>query len=142
MTGPTGITGITGITGPVGPSSTTSTFTTFTSSESTSFTAVVPFVLQTNTDYAVSWFIRATSSADAGATTAYVNASGSITTQLLFNNSAPIIINNAALIVSGGVAADRFRTGSSTNVTFTLTGTTSNTISLSAGNFVVHVMKL
>jgi hypothetical protein len=148
MTGPTGITGITGITGntgPVGPSSTKSTNTTFTTAaNATSFTANVPFVLQANTDYAVSWFINASAtSGDPGNTTAYVSASP-IATQLLFSNAGDVIINSTTAKISGGVAADQFKTNGTTgnvNVTFTLTGACSAT-TLSAGNFVVHVMKL
>lgn len=139
--GGTGPTGPIGITGPIGPSSTKSTNTTFiTSDGATSFASSVSFLLEANSDYALSWFINADASGNPNTTTAYVSASP-VATQLLFSSPGDVIINSSTSKISGGVAADRFRTNTTTSVSFTLIGTCSAT-TLSNGKFVVNISKL
>jgi hypothetical protein len=60
---------------------------------------------------------------------------------LFSSTGTAVIINTTDTKISGGVAADRFKTNATTNVSFTLTGTCSAT-TLTNGKFVVNVAKL
>jgi hypothetical protein len=143
MTGPTGITGITGITGPVGPSFTLSQNTTITLTGTTALSAAVSFTLEANSNYAVSWFIRATTATNDGPTTAFVAATTSVATNLFFSDGTNnVIINSTGTKMSGGVSADRMSTNATTSVTFTLTGASTSVTTLGASRFIVNVTKL
>jgi hypothetical protein len=148
ITGRTGQTGQTGQTGPVGPSSTLSQNIAITLDSATAFSAAVSFTLQSNSNYAVSWFVRATTTANTGPTTASVSAAPVATNLVFFDGANNVIINSTATQMSGGVSADRLSTnpGPGTSVvTFTLagvgTGITGDT-TLADSRFIVNVTKL
>ena len=106
---------------------------------------ITSFTLEATTNYAVSWFIRATTTANSGSTTASVSAS-SVDTNLLFSDSANnVIINSTTTQMSGGVSADRIRTNATTSVTFTLAGVgvgITGAATLANSRFIVNVTKL
>jgi hypothetical protein len=103
----------------------------------------VLFTLEANTNYAVSWFVRATTTTNTGPTTAYVSAAPATTNLLFYDASNNVIINSTATQMSGGVSADRFTTNGNTNVTFTLTGASTNlAVNNPHSRFIVNVTKL
>jgi hypothetical protein len=147
ITGRTGQTGQTGQTGPVGPSSTLSQNIAITLNSSTAFSGAVSFTLEANSNYAVSWFIRATTTANTGLTTASVSASPVATDLVFFDGANNVIINSTAQQMSGGVSADRISTTGpgSQVVTFTLAGVGTGiegAAALANSRFIVNVTKL
>jgi hypothetical protein len=136
------------VTGPIGPSSALSANNTTAFAkiaDGTTISITTPgFALEINANYAVSWSVSATISADTGELVASVAPSSNATGLGLLVSSNVFINRNAAgTIMSGGVAADRFRTnGTNSNVTFTFTASCNNASRLSDGWFVVHVTKL
>jgi hypothetical protein len=143
ITGPTGSVGITGITGPVGPSSTQFQFITI--SAFTLATGIVPALtnrtititgLESNTRYAINWFLNETGQTVPGPLTyscgylVSTDVQGSGTTSFVACNSTYPATFAVADSASGGGSGTHRISGAVVDTIITNVGTTSVTFTL------------
>jgi hypothetical protein len=147
ITGPTGY-GPTGITGPPGPLTTQTQVATFTGVSITTDTSVVTSAaftgLETNTKYAINWFVNEQQTAGGGFTSSsgYLTSTPAVTFSAVDSTFRLCLATSdvAGVHRASGAVTDTFTTGAFTSMTFTLVQSTNGTFTF-AGRLSIQLTK-